>query len=469
MRTSHASPSPPHQPTSPKSRLGEQGIHAPTPVQIAGIPAILSGRNVALHAPTGSGKTLAFLLPVLHGAIERAGAEAAAVAAVAEAAAASGTKASPPPPPSLQAIIVAPSRELAMQTTRVAHRLLPDSARGWVQQAIGGANPARQVEAIRRNRPLLVVGTPGRLAELSRSGALQTHGAAVLVFDEADQLLAPQFREEVGRLADHTGRRVARGRQTVLVSATLTPGVVARYARWCPDPVVVSTAPEVMAQAGTVDGDAAAATPAPTAPAIDWGWGAPGAAGAHPYATLPTTSSAGGGASTSDAPPALPPTLTHAWLPVRKVHRTDALRKALHALGSAKALVFMNFGSRLQDTAFKLAARGVPSAVLHGAMGKASRRSVLADFEAGRLRALVVSDVAARGLDFPGCDAVINLELPTDAAHYAHRAGRTGRAGRPGVVLTLAEEREGFVVERLGKRLGVAIPEAKLEGGRLEC
>ncbi len=425
-----------------------------------------------MHAPTGSGKTLAFLLPVLDAAIGRAEAEAAAAAAAHAAAAAAGTKLPPPTPPSLQAIIVSPSRELAMQTTRVAHRLLPDAARPLVQQCIGGANPHRQTDALKKSRPLVVIGTPGRLAELSRSGALQTHGAACLVLDEADQLLAPQFREEVGRLADHTGRRLATPRQTVLVSATLTPAVVARYGRWCPDATYVSTVVSAEPEAGgagALDASAPSVSSSVVVPSTGgWGWGAPGSAGADTN-PLPTTSSAGGGlTSATDAAPTLPKTLTHAWLPTRKTHRTDALRRAVHALGAGRALIFMNSAGRTQDTAFKLNARGIPAAVLHGAMGKASRKSVLADFEGGRLRALVVSDVAARGLDFPGCDAVFNLELPTDAAHYAHRAGRTGRAGRPGVVLTLAEEREGFVVERLAKRLGVAIPEARLEGGRLE-
>ncbi len=391
------------------------------------------------------------------------------------AATAAGTKRPPPITPSLQAIIVSPSRELAMQTTRVAQRLLPDAARTWVQQCIGGANPHRQLEALKRARPLVVIGTPGRLAELSRSGALQSHGAACLVLDEADQLLAPQFREEVGRLADHTGRKLAVPRQTILVSATLTPSVVARYGRWCPEPVYVSTSmsPDDAARAGAGGGGASApgspgGSPFVSAPAEDWGWGAPGAAG-EASSPAPTTSSAGGGLTASTDPaPVLASTLTHAWLPARKTHRTDALRRALHALGAARALVFMNAAGRTHDTAHKLNARGVPSAVLHGILGKEARKAVLADFEAGRLRALVVSDVAARGLDFPGCDAVFNLELPTDAAHYAHRAGRTGRAGRPGVVVTLCEQREAFVVERLAKRLGVSIPEARLEAGRLE-
>ena len=181
---------------------------------------------MALRAPTGSGKTLAFLLPVLSEAIRMAELEA-------EAALKEGKT---PKPPSVHAVVVSPSRELAMQTVRVAQKLLPqEAAAAVVQQAIGGANPHRQAEALKTNRPLLVVGTPGRLAELSRSGALQTHATSFLVLDEADQLLAPQFREELTRLMEQTGKKCDRrsgGRTTVLVSATMTPRVVDAYARW---------------------------------------------------------------------------------------------------------------------------------------------------------------------------------------------------------------------------------------------
>lgn len=132
-------------------------------------------------------------------------------------------------------------------------------------------------------------------------------------------------------------------------------------------------------------------------------------------------------------------------------------------------MVFMNAGKRLKDTQFKLSAKGgMPCVCLHGDMGKQARESALNDFSAGRARVLLVSDVAARGLDLPGVDAVVNLELPSDAAHYAHRAGRAGRAGSPGVVVSLVEPSEEFVMERLGKKLGLKIPMAQVAGGRVE-
>ena len=482
------------------------GIHAPTPIQARSIALILEHTDVALRAPTGSGKTLAFLLPVLSEAIRRAELEA-------EADIKQGKQ---PRPPSVQAVVVSPSRELAMQTVRVAQRLLPqEAASAVVQQAIGGANPHRQAEALKANRPLLAVGTPGRLAELSRSGALQTHTTSFLVLDEADQLLAPQFREELTRLMEQTGKKCGApgGRTTVLVSATMTPRVVDAYARWTTREVttkplaVPKTVPTLAEAAAAVaaglpipDVSEASASTTPTTtsrpppllvttdPLIsspkkgpsaspssanananklkpEWGWGASTADGVR---VLGATSSSAGGVGSADLMPTLPPTLEHAWIRADRRLRTDALRRAVHALGASRALVFMNAGRRLKDTQFKLAARGMPCACLHGDLGKQAREAALADFAAGRARVLLVSDVAARGLDLPGVDAVINLELPSDAAHYAHRAGRAGRAGASGVVVSLVEPSEEFVMERLGRKLGVRIPMAQLAAGRVE-
>ncbi|KAK9822465.1 hypothetical protein WJX81_005408 [Elliptochloris bilobata] len=420
-------------------------VQAPTPVQEAAIPRVLRGENIAIQSYTGSGKTLAYMLPVLSLAIQRAEVEALALAEAGKVHEA-GT---------LQAIVVAPSRELAMQIVRVAHALLPPEARGCVQQCIGGANPHRQAEALKVNRPLLVVGTPGRLAEMSRTGVLQTHPTRILVLDEVDQLLAVQFQEDMTRLVQHCGRRAEGGRQTLLVSATLTPKVVTAAAAWCPGAQLVKAA----ATAAGPPASAAAAAAAPEQeeqrrprPPTLQGWGAlmREESGAS---ALATTGSAGG-VGTAGAVPEMPPTLEHAWLAVERRHRTDAVRRAIHALGAQRALVFMNFHQRLKDTQFKLKANGLAVGCLSGDMGKQARQAVLREFANGTLRALVVSDVAARGLDLPGCDAVINLELPSDAAHYAHRAGRTGRAGRQGSVLSLVEPQERFVIQRLSRRLG---------------
>lgn len=414
-------------------RLEEQDITAPSEVQIAAIPTILSGANTAVQCYTGSGKTLAYLLPILAMAVQRAEKEI-------EEAQAARPKDWAAHVGQVQAIVVAPSRELAMQIVRVAQSLLPPDAARAVQQAIGGANPSRQVEALRYHKPLVVVGTPGRLAELNRGGYLSTHKCGLLVLDEVDQLLAPHFRDEMARLHGHVGRKLPSGRQTVIVSATATPKVLEMAAEWCPEPTPVFLSTTMTTPTPDTDTAPEAPPPASTAPP-QWGWG-------H-AATQTRTRGTAGGVGTSHIPVALPPTLRHLYVETQHRHRVDTLRRAIHALDVQRALVFMNFQQRLADTQAKLSARGMPVGVLHGELTKLERASVLQAFKRGEFRALVVSDVATRGLDVPECDAVFNLELPSDAAHYAHRAGRTGRMGRAGVVVSIVEPSETRVVKKL--------------------
>ncbi|MEW5310588.1 MAG: hypothetical protein WDW38_002374 [Sanguina aurantia] len=327
--------------------LAGMGITAPAPIQHAAIPVVLSGANAAFQSYTGSGKTLAYLLPIMTQGVRRA-----------DDMMEKGIRNVP-----LQALVIAPSQELAMQIMRVAQSLMPPAGRKAVQQCIGGANAWRQQEALEANTPLIVVGTPGRVAEMIRYGVLKLHSCPVLVLDEADQLLAPHFAEDMAHITEHTGKRLPSSRQTVLVSATLMQTVLRERHR----PI--------------------------SAPCL---WQPP----------LRTTSCA---------------TCT----------RHDTLRRVIHARSVNKALVFMNFQSRLMDVQFKLKARSMEVSTLHGEMDKLQRQNVLNDFRRGRVRAMVVSDVVARGLDVADCDAVFHLELPSNAAHYAHRAGRTGRMGSP--------------------------------------
>ncbi|KAG2496357.1 hypothetical protein HYH03_005587 [Edaphochlamys debaryana] len=495
-------------------------VTRPSPVQVAALPAILTGANCAVQSYTGSGKTLAYLLPVLTLALRRYEA--------AEADPRAPRRGGYPDVP-IQALVVAPSQELAMQIMRVARSLLPpDLARTAVQQVIGGANPKRQAEALSSAPgPLLVVGTPGRLGEMVRSGSLKLHHCRVMVLDEADQLLAPAFAEDVAHINDHCGKRLAprpdsaeaaaappgaagaaAWRQTVLVSATLTPSVMARAGRWCPAPRFVS--------AGAVPGlvqleDAGAAAGGAQAPS--WGWGVRGWDGPASPVAPRTKGSAGGVQADQGLVPSMPPQLVHCYLVAEPRHKVDVLRRAIHALGCDRALVFMNFQQRLQDAVFKLQARGMKVGALHGEMPRLARSNLLASFRRGKLRALMVSDVAARGIDVPSCDAVFHLELPSSAAHYAHRAGRTGRlsaalaaqaaadaaaaavaaaeavpgtpeaeaaaraaakaASEPlleqaaGTVVTIIAPQERFVVEKLADQLGVALVEAHLSHGEL--
>lgn len=371
-----------------------------------------------MQSHTGSGKTLAYMLPTLARIV---------------------ADADKPPEErdssnDVQCLVVVPSQELAMQIVRQVERVLGDFGRQITQQCIGGANVRRQEEAIRRKRPLIVVGTPGRLAELSRSGILRTHGVRTLVVDEADDLLASNFRRDMARICDHTGKGVLGGRQMIIVSATLRPETMDQYQYMAPDLVHV-----VAGQAAEAAARAEAA-------------GAEGEDGEGAVAISNAT---------------LPPNLEHYSIVAQGRHKVDRLRSAIHATGAERALVFLNFGHRLAETRDKLATRGMPCGVLHGGMSKHERSSELAKFRNGEFRALMVSDLAARGIDVPEVDAVFNLELPTDETHYVHRAGRTGRMGAEGLVMTIAEPNEAFVLSKIQKKLGIKILAADLQNGQV--
>jgi superfamily II DNA/RNA helicase len=146
--------------------------------------------------------------------------------------------------------------------------------------------------------------------------------------------------------------------------------------------------------------------------------------------------------------------------------RVDAVLKAIRALRLRQALVFVNTPQRLDFAQSRLERNDVPVGMLHGELSGAEAAAMLARFRAGKLRALVVSDLAARGLDFPECDAVVHLELSWRPAQYSHRAGRTGRMGRPGVVLSVVTEPQEADIVQLGKRLGVVVHKARVEEGQ---
>ncbi|CAG9462790.1 unnamed protein product [Pedinophyceae sp. YPF-701] len=419
--------------------LYEQDIVEPTEIQVKAAPVILGGQDVAIRSYTGSGKTLAFLLPILTALFHQL-----------EEDRALGVR----DDKAVKCLIVAPSQELAMQIVRVARSILPEQLRPTVQQAIGGANMERQIQALRDNRPLVVAGTPGRLSTLSRLGKLGTHTTRFLVLDEADQLLARTFADDMERIMKHTGRRTPGGRRTIMTSATISPQTVMKAEKlgWIQAPEFVYTGELRQARAR---------------PARD------------PESPAPVDHSSAGGASASDTTPDLPPNLRHACVLTAARHRVDTARRVIHASGALKTLIFVNHQRRTKDVVFKLRARGLLVEGLHGELGKQRRQDVMRRFrlrpgDAGYdndrgLDVLVVNDVAARGLDVPEVGLVINLEMPSNAAHYAHRAGRTGRAGREGLVVSVVEEGpEMTAVERISKGLGVAIERGRVGGGRIK-
>ncbi|XP_043721634.1 DEAD-box ATP-dependent RNA helicase 47A [Telopea speciosissima] len=421
-------------------RLEKEGLTVPTEVQSTAIPTISKNHDVIIQSYTGSGKTLAYLLPILSevGPLKKK----------------FDYEEEPVKKTGIEAVIVAPSRELGMQIVREVEKLLGPGDKKGVQQLVGGANRSRQEEALKKNKPAIVVGTPGRIAEISAAGKLHTHGCRFLVFDEVDQLLSFNFREDMHRILEHVGRRSVPDpssgpqspmsrrseRQTIMVSATVPFSVIRAARSWGRDPLLVRAKRVVPLESVAASGPVPLSGP---------------------------TSSSTSNTVTQGVVESLPPGLKHYYCVTKSQHKVDTLRRCVHALDAKSVIVFMNHTKQLKDSVFKLEARGMKAAELHGDLGKLARSTTLKKFKAGEVRVLVTNELSARGLDVAECDLVVNLDLPTDSVHYAHRAGRTGRLGRKGNVVTICEEPEVFVVKKLQRQLGAPIFCCEFTEGKL--
>ncbi|KAK9276601.1 hypothetical protein L1049_006136 [Liquidambar formosana] len=425
-------------------RLEREGFAVPTDVQSAAIPTILKNHDVVIQSYTGSGKTLAYLLPILSevGPLKKKPLD-------------GERDKEPGRKTDIEAVIVAPSRELGMQIVREVEKLLGPADKKMVQQLVGGANRSRQEEALKKNKPVIVVGTPGRIAEISAAGKLHTHGCRYLVLDEVDELLSFNFRETMHRILEHVGRRsganpggtknpLARQaeRQTIMVSATMPFSVIRAAGSWGRNPLLVQAKSIIPLESVPPSGPINLSGPT-------------------------SSSTSNSNLQTQAAVASLPPVLKHYYCVTKLQHKVDTLRRCVHALDAKSVIAFMNHSKRLKDAVFKLEARGMKAAELHGDLGKLARSTTLKKFKNGEVRVLVTNELSARGLDVSECDLVVNLDLPTDSIHYAHRAGRTGRLGRKGNVVTICEESEVFVVKKLQKQLGVPIKVCEFTEGKL--
>jgi ATP-dependent RNA helicase DeaD len=358
--------------------LAEQRITEPTPIQVAALPVLLAGRDAYLNAETGTGKTLAYLLPLF----ARLDAE----------------EKQP------QVVIVAPTHELAIQIQRQCRDLAQNA--GWPIRTlllIGGTSLDRQIDKL-RDKPHLVVGSPGRLVELIRMGKLKMKGVRSVVIDEADRLLVreglPAIREII--------RAAPRDRQSIFVSATEQPESAEAIATLAPG--------LVMLQAGA----------APVNENIE-----------------------------------------HLYVVCEGRDKPDVLRKLLHALRPERAMVFVHRREDARDIAAKLAHHRIAVVDLHAASDKRDRKQAMDDFRAADVRVLIASDVAARGLDIPGVTHVINLDVPTQSKTYLHRVGRTARAGAKGQAVSLMTKDEVRLVGRYENELGIGMHPVRLREGRV--
>lgn len=362
------------------AKLAEAGMTGPTPVQAEAIPPLAAGRDAVLRSPTGTGKTLAYLLPLL----QRIDADRRET----------------------QAVVMAPTQELAMQIVRVAETYGEPLGVQTVA-LIGGAALSRQLERMKR-RPQLVVGTPGRVREVASLKKLPLHTVRAVVVDETDRVFALGGRGDVEAIL----RGAARERQTVFVSATRSETMREAEARWLRDPWESETADDESASG-------------------------------------------------------LPQTIDHGYMVCDKRDKVDLVRRLARNLKPSGALVFVNDIERIGELLAKLRFEGFAVDALYGDTPGRERGEVLRRFREGRTKLLIATDVAARGLDIPGLPLVVQFEPALDADHYVHRAGRTGRMGRSGRSLSLVTPQERFIMDKLAKRLGIEITERRLAEGRL--
>ena len=334
-------------------------------VQDEMIPAMLEGKDVVAESPTGSGKTLAYVLPILNKV--------------------DGSK------KQTQALIVAPSQELAMQIVEVI--------REWtagtditVQQLIGGANSARQIEKLKK-KPTIVVGTPGRLNELARANKLKLKEIQIVVLDECDQLLSREYRVTVKSFIEGA----AYGRQVVVVSATITEEIKLVANRLMFEPVHIEIKPEDMVQVGKV---------------------------------------------------------VHSFIKVDERDKTEMLRRLANIEGLS-GLAFVNNIDQVLMKETKLKYRDAKVVTLHSDMKKEERKKALDAFRKGEARILIATDIAARGLDIEGLTHVIHVDVPRTIEQYTHRSGRTGRAGADGEVLTLLSFKDEKDYKKLTREMKV--------------
>lgn len=357
--------------------LNTRHLDGPLPVQTASLPVLMAGKSAMLISRTGSGKTLAYLLPILSGI--------------------------DPASQQVQAVVLAPTHELAMQITRVATDLSREAGLGVrVQSLIGGAATSRQIEGLKK-KPHLVVGSAGRMTHLMELGKLRLKETLWLVLDEADRLLIEEGLEHVRKITGQLGPDT----RFIFVSATEGPATT-RIAR--------GLAPNLQF-VRTQDG--------------------------------------------------ISPQIRHCYLVCEERDKIDWLRKVLRGLAPERALVFVHRGASAERMAERLEHHGLSVADLHGAHDKFSRQAALDDFRKGKAQTLIASDIAARGLDITGVELVVNLDVPSQSRDYLHRAGRTGRAGAEGLALSLMTEAESRLARRYAQDLGINMEQVRLVRGIL--
>jgi ATP-dependent RNA helicase DeaD len=356
--------------------VADVGYESPTAIQAATIPALMAGSDVVGLAQTGTGKTAAFAIPILS-KIDVAS-------------------------KTTQALVLAPTRELALQVAEAFSRYGAHLPQINVLPIYGGSSYTVQLAGLRRGAQV-VVGTPGRVIDHLDRGTLDLSRLDYLVLDEADEMLAMGFAEDVERILSNTPEY----KQVALFSATMPPGIRKITTKYLHDPF------EVASKAKTATAE----------------------------------------------------NISQRYIQVAGPRKMDALTRVLEVEQFEAMIIFVRTKQATEEVAEKLRARGFSAAAINGDIPQAQRERTIAALKDGGSKGvdiLVATDVAARGLDVERISHVINYDIPHDTESYVHRIGRTGRAGRSGNALLFVSPRERHLLKAIEKATRQTLTEAEL-------
>jgi ATP-dependent RNA helicase DeaD len=353
--------------------ITELGFEEPTPIQALSIPVIMAGKDVIGQAHTGTGKTAAFGIPI----IERADAKDRRV----------------------QAIVLCPTRELAIQTSEELAKLAKHRKGFTILPVYGGQPIERQIAALRAG-VTVVIATPGRLLDHLRRRSLSLDGVRMIVLDEADEMLDMGFRDDIEMIIS----RVPSPRQTVLFSATMSPEILSLAGRFLKNPEKLQVV--------------------------------------HRELTVPG--------------------IEQSYFEVRESMKVEVLTRLIDLYNPKLTLVFCNTKRRVDELVSHLQARGYPAEALHGDKNQAQRERVMAGFKKGTTDILVATDVAARGIDVEDISVVVNFDVPQDPEYYIHRIGRTARAGKTGRSFTFVSGKDVWKLRDIQRYAKIRIAPAPI-------
>ena len=351
----------------------DMGFEEATPIQSQAIPVILEGKDIIGQSQTGTGKTAAFGIPLL----ERIN----------------------PEDRRLQALILCPTRELAIQVSEEFRKLLKYKDNIRVLPIYGGQPIDRQIAALKKGTQV-VIGTPGRVMDHMRRRTIKAETVQMMVLDEADEMLDMGFREDIETILV----KIPEEHQTLLFSATLSPEILDITKRFQKDPEFI----KIVRKELTV------------------------------------------------------PNIEQYYFDVKEKTKLDALCRIIDVYDPKLAMVFCNTKKRVDDLVEMLQGRGYFAEGLHGDLKQAQRDKVMQKFRNGTIEILVATDVAARGIDVDDIDVVFNYDVPQDEEYYVHRIGRTGRAGKAGKAFTFCVGKEIYKLRDIMRYTKTKIQQQKL-------